>query len=88
LIRESLLGEGGSVAKFETKYGHSDIVYLRVNDEKKRGMVGAINIRPNGTVMYEVGWSGGTSSWHYEIELSDTYVPEWADADSQSGSKQ
>jgi len=60
-----------------SQYTFGDVVFLRVSGEKKPGMVTAVSFRPGGSRTYGVTWSGGTESWHHEIELSSEYVPEW-----------
>lgn len=65
------------MATFTSRYGIGEVVYLRLRDEQKRGMVTRVLFRPDG-VMYETSWADAASSWHYEIELSSEYVPDFA----------
>lgn len=60
-------------------YGIGDIVFLRVNTQHWPGMVTALVLRPDG-VMIQVTWAGGDVSSHFEMELTDTFVPsDWPD---------
>lgn len=65
------------MATHQTKYTIGDVVYLRVNDERKPGMITIISIRPHGYVLYCVVWRGGSETWHSDFELSTEYVPDW-----------
>jgi hypothetical protein len=65
----------------ETKYWLGDVVYLRVNDECKPGMVTGVNIRPSGT-LYAVTWRGGSENLHFELELTGEYVPDFGTYDA------
>lgn len=60
--------------EIETAYWVGDIVYMRVNQEQKPGMVTGISIRPNG-FCYMVTWRGGGETYHYECELTAEFVP-------------
>lgn len=40
------------------------------------GIVTGVSFRDTG-VIYCVGWGTGTESWHYEMELTAEYVPDF-----------
>lgn len=61
---------------FTSRYGIGEVVYLRLRDEPKRGMVTRVQF--NGVALYEIAWADASSSWHYEVELSNEYVPDFA----------
>jgi hypothetical protein len=54
------------------------VVFLRLRGERQPGMVTQVAIRPTG-VLYGVTWGNGTESYHYDIELSLEYVPDYAE---------
>lgn len=55
-------------------------VYLRMQDEKRRGMITGYMV-DDSSVMFRVAWGNATDSIHYAIELTATYQPEFiADA--------
>ena len=58
-------------------YWFGDIVFLRVREERVRGMVTGVNIRPNG-ITYSVDWPSGYAS-HYEFELTSEFIPDFGD---------
>lgn len=62
-------------------YWIGDIVFLRVNEERKPGMITRLVI--SGTVVYWVTWRGGSETAHYECELSSEYVPDYGVAELQ-----
>ncbi len=64
----------------QTPYWIGDIVYLRVADEKRRGMVTGVMFRQGET--YAVTWPDGNEKWHAAIELTSEYIPEWSDETS------
>lgn len=59
-----------------TAYQLRDIVYLRVCDEKERGMVTGIVTRENG-VTYLVSWPNREETSHFAFELSSEYIPQF-----------
>lgn len=63
-------------------YWIGDIVFLRVNDERKRGMVTRVNIVAHDAVSYGVTWCGGSETWHYECELTAEYLPDFSTIES------
>ncbi len=67
----------------EALYWLGDVVYLRVNEERKPGMVTCVSVVAHGALCYRVGWRGGADSIHYECELTSEYVPNYDTADSQ-----
>lgn len=58
-------------------YWITDIVYLRVATDCKAGMVTSIQINGSGELLYGITWSD-KHSWHYAIELSDQYIPDFS----------
>lgn len=65
------------MATFTAAYGLGDVVYLRLRDEPQRGMVTRVEFRANGGAFFEVSWGSATSSWHYAVELTNEYVPDF-----------
>jgi hypothetical protein len=61
-------------------YAIGDVVYLRVRDEPVRGMVVRLTYFPGG-FLYGVTWGNGNDTFHYGIELSTQYVPDYAKDD-------
>lgn len=53
-------------------YWFGDVVYLRIREERTRGMITGVNLRPGG-VCYGVQWPG-EESFHYEFELTTEFV--------------
>lgn len=56
-----------------SRFRVGDVVYLKVCDEPKRGMVTGICIRSE--VIYYVTWSNCTETVHHDCELSAEFVP-------------
>lgn len=54
---------------FSTTYGLGDIVYLKTDPDQTERMIIQIALNGKG-VSYELV-CGTTSSWHYDIEISD-----------------
>lgn len=54
----------------ENKFDLGDIVYLKTDPDQKKRMVIQISIRVTG-IIYEVNCAD-RSSWHYEMELSNS----------------
>jgi hypothetical protein len=63
------------ITSADLPYWFEDIVYLRVREEKKKGMVTGIGIRPGGTT-YFVTWEEGESD-HYDFELTSEFIPDY-----------
>jgi len=61
----------------QAKYWCGDVVFLRVNEEHKPGMVTQVRIAGSGSVTYEVTWRGNTVTCNYESELSTEFVPDY-----------
>ena len=59
-----------------TLYWLGDLVYLRVNDEPKPGMITRVTFAASGSYIFAVTWRGGTETWHFECELTAEYVPD------------
>lgn len=60
------------------KFAIEDIVFLRVASSRVPGMIVGIIVRGSGQLMYEVQFEDRFTC-HYEIELSDEYVPDFGD---------
>lgn len=58
------------------KFYLGDVVYIKVAKEKYAGMVTGYSVRPNG-VHYSVTWEGGEESFHYAIELTKEFIPDF-----------
>lgn len=57
-------------------YTFGDVVYLKIADEPRPGVVtGIITFNP-GNVVYSVTWPGAVSG-HYDFELTGEYVPNY-----------
>lgn len=67
----------------DATYWIGDVVFLRVNEERKPGMVTKVSICGGGGVLYAVTWRGGAETYHYECELSSEYVPDYGVAELQ-----
>lgn len=63
------------------EYSIGDIVYLKIRDERLRGMITAITLRP-ASVTFEVTWPT-SASWHYAFELSPEFEPDYEAASSR-----
>lgn len=69
------MSEGHKVV-IHCKFKLGDIVYMAVRANREKGMVTAITLRPDNCIMYGVTFDGGESTC-YEIELTDTFVPDF-----------
>ncbi len=58
----------------KSRFRIGDIVYHRLRDEPRRGMVTGIFVRPT-AVLYYVTWPDGQENCHHEIELTGEFVP-------------
>ena len=58
------------------EFWFGDIVFLRVRDERYRGMITTIILQPSG-VLYSVTWEEGEVSNHYGMELTRIFVPDF-----------
>lgn len=70
--------------KIATKYAIGDTVYMRLTQEKFAGLIVSILIEPNCSISYRVAWENRIQSYHYEIELTSTYIPDF-ERDHESG---
>jgi len=60
-----------------TRYDIGDVIYHRLAEERRRGMVTGIVITPEET-KYWVTWPPDfVEKTHYECELSSEYVPDY-----------
>ena len=62
----------------ESKYGLGQTVYFRNAEERKPGTVVGICFTADGGMYYRVAWQPGLECSHYEAELTDTWVPDFA----------
>lgn len=58
------------------EFDFGDIVFLRVNEERKPGMVTRITLTKTG-ITYAVTWQGGSETWHFGYELTGEYLPSY-----------
>jgi len=58
------------------RYDLGDIVYHRLADERRKGMVTGLKIDPGGA-MYYVTWPDHMEHQHFECELSTEFVPDY-----------
>ncbi len=63
----------------EIDFPIGSFVYLRMRDEPLRGMVVGYNVRPD-HVLYAVTWGNGQDTYHFAVELTATYEPEYSRA--------
>jgi len=57
-------------------YDIGDVVYHRLADERRRGLVTGVLLRPTGQ-SYLITWPDQGESSHYAIELSSEFVPDY-----------
>ncbi len=57
-------------------YVIGDVVYHRLADERRRGIVTGILVRPTGQ-SYLVTWPDQGETAHYAFELSTEFVPDF-----------
>lgn len=69
-----------AIRKFESEFWFGDVVYLRVHDEPRKGMVSRVQLSPGGSVLYTVTWGDRTDSYHYAAELAAEYEPDFGPA--------
>ncbi len=60
------------------KYWIGDIVYLRVCDECRRGMVTGVMIRPEAE-LFAVTWASANETFHSACELTTEFIPVYCD---------
>lgn len=61
------------------KFDLEDTVYLKLAEERQPGMVTGWLVSPGG-ILYDVSWPcGGHSTRHYDIELTDTFLPQYVE---------
>ena len=63
----------------DVAFWYGDIVYLRVRQDRKPGLVTCVSLHPTG-VMYSVAFEDGDSD-HHEFELSAEYLPDYGTED-------
>jgi hypothetical protein len=68
---------------FDVLYLHGNIVYLRVETmDKIPGVVVGYEIR-NNALSYLVSWGSGKPTKHAEVELTDTFIPDFGEKDDE-----
>lgn len=70
--------------KIDTAFWIGDVVYLRSRDDAMRGIVCGLQAFGSASVpciSYQLCWGNGTNTWHYDLELSTQYIPDWSQAD-------
>ena len=60
----------------QTAYWFGDVVFHRIKEEKVRGMITGINLKPVGAT-FLVMWADGKELWHFDFELTNEYLPEF-----------
>lgn len=60
----------------QCEYWFGDIVFLRVRDERYRGMITSVILLPTG-IVYAITWEGAEVTNHYGFELSKVFVPDY-----------
>ncbi len=63
----------------QSRYWLGDIVFLRVADEREPGMITGCKFAPHGGLIHCVTFKA-RDSWHYECELTPTFVPNFEPA--------
>lgn len=63
------------IRSIDTHYWLGDIVYLRMADEPRRGMIACVLARLGGSFIYDVAWGNAQETRHYAEELSREFVP-------------
>lgn len=61
---------------FVAEFGLGEVVYLRVRNERLRGMILSVTFLPSGTY-YRVSWANGTEGSHYPMELTREWEAEF-----------
>lgn len=56
------------------KFDIGDIVYLKLREDKYKGILGGFDVRPTGNT-YFVAWEDGSNSYHYDMELTSEFIP-------------
>ena len=56
-----------------TRYTFGSEVFLKLREERRPGIVNQIALNP-GNATYQVSWPDGTTSSHYDFELTAEYV--------------
>jgi hypothetical protein len=71
--------EATALKTIELQVAHElgDIVFLRVERERIPGMVTGFSVRANGNLSYSVTWAGRSESYHYAMELTTDYIPQY-----------
>lgn len=60
----------------QCEFWFGDVVFLRVRDERYRGMVTSVVLMPSG-ILYAVSWEGYEVTNHYGFELTKVFVPDY-----------
>lgn len=59
----------------ESAFEIGDVVFLRMRQDHVGGIITRLMVFGAGEVSYSVSWGNGQDSWHYAMELSTEYVP-------------
>jgi hypothetical protein len=73
-MRKTRIHLGDDVRDIDFPIG--SFVFLKVAEERRRGLVVGYQICPD-DILYIVGWSGGSDSRHYPIELTSKFQPDY-----------
>jgi hypothetical protein len=61
-------------------YDIGDVVYHRLADERRRGLVTGILVRPSGC-SFLITWADHVESTHFAMELSGEFIPDYASSE-------
>ncbi len=56
------------------------VVYLRVQNEPRKGMVTGYVVHGGGGFSVLVSWGDGSETRHYALELTTEYLPDYSEA--------
>ena len=69
-----------TIRRVKIDFPYGSVVYQRAADEKCRGIVtGFLQSAPESPVVYIVSWGDGREGNHFAVELSDEYLPDYAE---------
>lgn len=67
--------------KLRTKYWLGDLVYQRIVEDKRPGIITGIGINGTGGVFYEITWPNAVETPHFDYELTSVFIPDYAQDD-------
>jgi hypothetical protein len=72
------------VASTTIEHAHDfgDTVYRKNARERDAGIVTGLVLSVNGSLTYRIAWEDGHDGFHFEIELTDQYVEDYARVDA------